>query len=352
MVADTFSSILGWLDQGTGNNNNVWGDNCDLSIFPILERAITGKLALAITGGTSDYSTAGTNPPNAAHMLLDYVVALTGTLTATHTILVPNIVKTWRFINNTTGAFGVKIKTSSGTAVNIPQGRVTDITCDGSNVCYRSDKDEVGSYEIHASAVPNGSFECAGGTKLIADYPDLYAKLSTTYGGNGITTFGLPDLKTSGLFIRSRTGSVAVGTTQTDLIANHLHQIIGAVSITGSTGNDAADHTHAVSATTSNDLADHTHSGVLNAGSVATNTGNFAIGGPSSFVQSVSNSNSGGVNSNHTHSFSTTSGGVLANHTHPAGSLAGSTNFNSGNNVGGGAETRPANISAIVCIRY
>lgn len=34
---------------------------------------------------------------------------------------------------------------------------------------------------------------CYGQTVLVADYPALFAKLGTTYGGNGTTTFGIPD---------------------------------------------------------------------------------------------------------------------------------------------------------------
>lgn len=34
---------------------------------------------------------------------------------------------------------------------------------------------------------------CYGQTVLIADYPALFAKLGVTYGGNGSTTFGIPD---------------------------------------------------------------------------------------------------------------------------------------------------------------
>lgn len=46
-----------------------------------------------------------------------------------------------------------------------------------------------------AASVPSGWLACDGSTKLIATYPGLAAVLGTTYGGDGVTTFGLPDLR-------------------------------------------------------------------------------------------------------------------------------------------------------------
>lgn len=42
---------------------------------------------------------------------------------------------------------------------------------------------------------PGGFLNCDGSTPLISTYPTLAALLGTTYGGNGTTTFGLPDLR-------------------------------------------------------------------------------------------------------------------------------------------------------------
>lgn len=47
---------------------------------------------------------------------------------------------------------------------------------------------------------PVGTLECAGQSLLIASYPALYAILGTRYGGNGVSTFNLPDLR--GEFLR------------------------------------------------------------------------------------------------------------------------------------------------------
>lgn len=43
--------------------------------------------------------------------------------------------------------------------------------------------------------VPNGWFACDGSLVSIAQYQVLFALLGTTYGGDGINTFAVPDLR-------------------------------------------------------------------------------------------------------------------------------------------------------------
>lgn len=85
--------------------------------------------------------------------------------------------------------------------------------------------------------------ESDGAVYNIADFPDLGAYLLDTFGGNGISTFGVPDEKTVGRFRRSRTASVSVGTFQSDVIKNHVHTFTsntdGAHGHTGTTDSTA-----------------------------------------------------------------------------------------------------------------
>ena len=41
--------------------------------------------------------------------------------------------------------------------------------------------------------LPPGCLLCYGQTVAIASYPNLFAKIGATYGGDGVTTFGIPD---------------------------------------------------------------------------------------------------------------------------------------------------------------
>lgn len=48
---------------------------------------------------------------------------------------------------------------------------------------------------LTGTAVPQGWLLCDGRELATADYPALFALLGTTYGGNGRTTFALPDMR-------------------------------------------------------------------------------------------------------------------------------------------------------------
>ncbi len=45
------------------------------------------------------------------------------------------------------------------------------------------------------SRVPTGWFPCDGSLQSIAEYQTLFVLLGTTYGGDGVQTFGMPDMR-------------------------------------------------------------------------------------------------------------------------------------------------------------
>ena len=82
---------------------------------------------------------------------------------------------------------------------------------------------------------------CSNQIMPIAQNTALFSILGTTYGGNGQTTFALPDFR----------GRVAVGTGQGPGLANiTLGQLSGTTSVTLTTGNMPA-HTHPLTGTVS-----------------------------------------------------------------------------------------------------
>lgn len=127
MPADTNSSLLGLLLQGTGNNDNSWGDNLNQFVFAYLETAVAGLTSIAVDGG-SDNLTAGQHR--------NAILEFTGTLAADQTIVVDNTYKMWLVRNGTTGNFALKFKTASGSAVEIRQGGWCWVWCDGDDVVY------------------------------------------------------------------------------------------------------------------------------------------------------------------------------------------------------------------------
>jgi microcystin-dependent protein len=80
---------------------------------------------------------------------------------------------------------------------------------------------------------------CASQILSIAQNTALFSLLGTTYGGNGQTTFGLPDFR----------GRVAVGTGQGPGLANiTLGELAGTPTVTLTT-NNMPSHNHAVTGT-------------------------------------------------------------------------------------------------------
>lgn len=133
MVADTYSTTLGVLLMGTGNDNNSWGSNANASVFQILEDAIVNALTSTVAGGTLDLS--GTPPPAAATQVRYAALIFNGTLASNQVIQVPNLIKSWWVQNATNGSFTLKIKTPAGTASTaIPQNSGWQLVmCDGAN---------------------------------------------------------------------------------------------------------------------------------------------------------------------------------------------------------------------------
>jgi microcystin-dependent protein len=86
------------------------------------------------------------------------------------------------------------------------------------------------------SNIPKGWVPCKGQLLQINQFQALFSLLGTTFGGDGRTTFGLPDLQ----------GRTPIGSNTSFPLGNRggeeLHQL---------TGNEVAAHTHLLMATTS-----------------------------------------------------------------------------------------------------
>lgn len=336
MSADLFSNFIGMTLQATGNNNNAWGTILNGSALQTVERALCGNISHAVTGGTLDLS--GTPPPAGVTAALDFVQIITGTLTSNQTIIVPNLSKTWFIINETTGAFSLLVEASGGTAIQIPQGSGKFVVCDGATNLYRLDKDSVGTF-VYGAVVPNDALACSGQSLLQASYPDLFAKIGTTFGSVDGTHFTLPLLTDTGRFLRSTTGSLTVGTYQASQNKSHTH------TGSGTTSTESNDHTHTGSGTTSAMSANASHSHVENipnfgAGASWNNANGAANSG--TFYSPLSTQ---ATNTDHTHTYSFTTSGISAAHTH-------TYSFTTSTGSADGTEARPEALAVVISIRY
>lgn len=101
-------------------------------------------------------------------------------------------------------------------------------------------------YDFAGNFAPNGTFAAQGQLLPISTNTALFSLLGTTYGGNGINTFALPNLQGTaaigvgtGPGLASRTLGETVGSTTTTLttaqIPPHAHTLSGG-GVTGTTG--------------------------------------------------------------------------------------------------------------------
>jgi hypothetical protein len=132
MAADTYSAILGLLEQGTGNNNNTWGALLNTGVMDKVDLAVAGYVTTAVTGGTLDLS--ASPPPAGPSGAIQAILAYTGILASNEIVKVPNLSKIWLVNNQCTGAFTLTFKTPAGAAsAAIPQGGWSTVWCDGAN---------------------------------------------------------------------------------------------------------------------------------------------------------------------------------------------------------------------------
>jgi hypothetical protein len=112
-MASSYSTDLKLELMVTGENSGTWGNKTNTNLN-LVQQAIAGYEAVSIAGGAQttplDMSDAAlSNARNA-------VIKFTGTITGNQIVTVPDgIEKTYTFVNGTTGAFTVQVKTASGT---------------------------------------------------------------------------------------------------------------------------------------------------------------------------------------------------------------------------------------------
>jgi microcystin-dependent protein len=101
---------------------------------------------------------------------------------------------------------------------------------------------------------PSGWALCAGQLLAISQNTALFSLLGTTYGGNGTSTFGLPDLQ----------GRVPLGVGQGPGLSPYVPGELGGVESVALTSNTLSPHTHSATPSLSVNLPAVTTGGTTN----------------------------------------------------------------------------------------
>ena len=129
-MASTYSTHLRFEKQATGENEATWGTRLN-TVIDLIEDATAGMETLDCSGG-SDITLSTAN--SAVDQQRMAILKCTGAMTANINIITPdNNTKHYIVWNATTGSYTVGIKTTSGTALDIPQGDTLFVVTDGTN---------------------------------------------------------------------------------------------------------------------------------------------------------------------------------------------------------------------------
>lgn len=135
-MASTYTPSLKIELMATGDQVNEWGATTNSNLENGLEQAIVGRGVVEYTSDANKTITlTESNSSQDARNLFLYVDtdAFT-TLTATRDLIVPTIEKTYVVHNDTAGSQSIRVKTSGGTGITIPNGKKVLLYVDGTNV--------------------------------------------------------------------------------------------------------------------------------------------------------------------------------------------------------------------------
>lgn len=223
------------------------------------------------------------------------------------------------------------------------------------------------------STAPTGWLKANGAQVSRTTYAALFAAIGTAFGaGNGTTTFTLPDGR--GQFLRGFDDGRGVdagrafGSTQASQNLSHNHT--GSSALAGDhshTGSSDTQGSHAHSGSTSA-IADHTHTGSTSAIGdhthpfTAVESGTIQSGNSNGRYTDGAVSSTTGAAGGHSHSFTsnpagghshTTTTNTAGAHAHSITTVtAGSHAHNLTIDLAGGSESRPPNLSLLICIKY
>ena len=131
-MASTYNE-LGIELMATGENAGTWGTKTNTNL-DIIQQAIAGYVAQAVTDGGTTALTI-TDGSTSTSIARNIVIKLTGALTGTSIVTVPDSIEKLYVVNNaTTGGQTVTFKTASGTGVNFTTTGYKFLYSDGTNI--------------------------------------------------------------------------------------------------------------------------------------------------------------------------------------------------------------------------
>jgi len=183
-MTSTYSTNLKINLMGTGDQSGTWGSTTNTNLGTIIEEAIVGYVTQAVADSASP--TVLTIPNGASSNGRNYVLELTGVLTANRTVEVPAVDKPYIFYNNTTGGYAVTVKVSGQTGVLIKNGKKAIVYTNSTDVIVVANAPVT---EDGAQTLTGKTMSGASNTFSSIPFSALAGTVTVAAGGTGQTTY-------------------------------------------------------------------------------------------------------------------------------------------------------------------
>jgi hypothetical protein len=134
--------------QGDGENAGDWGSKAN-TVFTIFDRVSSGYGAIALVDGVNTVTVSSYTLGDWHHKVWN----LTGALTTTTSLEVPNYGKSWMVVDSTTGGQAVTVLVSGQTGVVVPSGGWAVLYHDGTDVATLLDSTSFQAADADLTAI-------------------------------------------------------------------------------------------------------------------------------------------------------------------------------------------------------
>lgn len=316
-MATTYSNSLKIALIGDGDQSGIWGQTTNTNLGTLVEQAITGVTSIAMSN--ANYTLSNFN--GVSNEARNAVLVVTGANSAVRDVIPPVVKKLYTVVNNTSGGFAIRIIGATGTGVNIPNGAVVPVYCDGINfnvgLAAAVEFGGTGVTNLTANNVilgngasavqfvapgTSGNVLTSNGTTWASAIPsaEFVSGTRMTFNQTAAPTGWTKDTSTNNAGFRLVSGSVSSGGSVDFTTAFSSTRAVTVTSVSGSTG---------ATTLSTPQIPSHTHTTTaFTSGAPNDNTAFFNTGGSNTPVST--GATGGGGSHNHPFSFSSGAGTV------------------------------------------
>ena len=201
----TYTNNISLITPGTGDLSGAWGTSAVNPNMVIIDAALCGTTTITLSSATTITLSTGTSPASVPYQSQNALIKFTGTLTGNCIINIPR--SGFYIVDNqcTVGAFYVQLAAGNGTgnSIGAPPGQKVQVFYDGTHMDYVNLGVVGSALDLHGVKTLPAWINTActvkpylikdGSTYNYSQYTALANFLGSTFGGNGVTTFAVPD---------------------------------------------------------------------------------------------------------------------------------------------------------------